>query len=187
MRLDRRGLLGGLALLLSACASPPPPQALPEFRVAPAAYGQSLSLQQRLQVEPLDRQARETTRELDALLMLDAQQLRLVALSLNTRVMTLQWDGVDLQVQRHPLLPAVVDPARVLRDIALVYAPLPALQALLPKDWRLVQEGEDRALYQGDALRLRVQYREGRRVVEIVNPTEHYKLRIESQAQEGSE
>lgn len=187
-----RRLIVLVAVLLAACASAPPPAALPEFRVAPADYGRALTLQQRLRVEELDLPSSadrptQGVRELDALLQLDAQQLRLVALSLSTRVLTLIWDGAQLQVQRHPMLPAVVDPARVLRDIALVYAPLPALRAGLPAGWRLELEDGERVLYQDAAVRLRVQYRDGGRAVEIDNRAEHYRLRIESRAQEAGE
>jgi Protein of unknown function (DUF3261) len=171
-----------LTLLLAAlvgCATPPAPAPLPELRVAPAAYGQPLQLAQRLHVEEAPEQGEAVERSLDAVLEVDASQLRLAALALGQRVLGLQWDGVELQVQRHPLLPAAVDPARVLRDIALVHAPLDALRATLPAGWQLLEEGAERRLID-PAGRQRLSVRREAGQARIDNPSERYRLRIES-------
>ena len=174
-----RGLILLLACVLSGCATLPPRASLPAFRVAPAAYAGALQLTQRLTATRAPQQ-----RQLDTLLQLDEQTLRIAALALSQRVLTLSWDGRELQVQRHPLLPAEVDPARVLRDVALVFAPLAALQATLPPGWTLVELGNTRVLSQNGVDLLWVHYRAGRAEVEIDNRAEHYRLRIESQGLE---
>jgi len=174
-------------LLLAACQTLPPPATLPPLQLAPAAFGAELSLAQRLTVTeaPDDPAGAVTERQLDTLLQVDAAQLQLAGLALGQRVLTLRWDGRTLAVQRHPLLPAAVDPARVLRDIALVFAPLPALQAALPAGWTLDEAGNERVLRQAGEARLTVRYLDGRARVEIDNRAEHYQLRIESRPLEG--
>jgi len=176
-----------LTVLLGACASTPPapPQRLPAFRVAPADFGAPLQLVQRLQVLQLSEDHRAPKeRQLDTLLQLDAEALRLAALALNQRVLTLSWDGRELQVQRHPMLPAEVDPERVLRDIALVFAPLAALRQGLGREWFLSDSEARRELRLNGELLLVVQYLQGREQVEIDNRAERYRLRIESRAAE---
>jgi len=178
------------ALLLSACQSLPPPATLPALQLPPAAFGAQLQLAQRLTVtdaptDPNDANGAVSERQLDTLLQLDSQRLQLAGLAYGQRVLTMRWDGHDLQVQRHPMLPAVVDPARVLRDIALVFAPLPALQAALPPGWTLDEAGPERTLRQAGEARLTVRYLDGRARVEIDNRVEHYQLRIESRPLEG--
>ena len=175
------------ALLLSACQTLPPPAALPALQLAPAAFGAELSLAQRLTVTdvPEDPNGAITERQLDTLLQVDSQQLQLAGLAFGQRVLTMQWDGRELKVQRHPMLPAAVDPARVLRDVALVFAPLPALQSALPAGWTLIDSDNERTLRQAGEVRLTVRYLDGRARVEIDNRAEHYQLRIESRPLEG--
>ena len=175
------------SLLLAACQTLPPPAALPPLQLAPAAFGAELSLAQRLTVTdaPDDPNGAVTERQLDTLLQVDAQQLLLAGLAVGQRVVTMPWDGRELQVKRHPMLPAAVDPARVLRDIALVFAPLPALQAALPTGWTLDESRNERTLRQAGEARLTVRYLDGRARVEIDNRAEHYQLRIESRPLEG--
>lgn len=173
-----------LLMLLGGCATTAlPPAALPLLQIAPSAFGGSLQLMQRLTVQeaPTDPLLPVSERQLDTLLQLDGRQLRLVALALGQRVLTLHWDGQRLDVQRHPMLPASVDAQRVLRDIALVFAPVDALRAALPPGWSLVERGAERTLLQGERVQLRVRYLQGRALVEIDNAAERYQLRIESQ------
>jgi hypothetical protein len=178
-------LLAGL--LLAACQTLPPPATLPALQLAPAEFGAELSLAQRLTVTdaPAEPDGALVERQLDTLLQVDARQLQLAGLALGQRVLTLRWDGRDLAVQRHPMLPAAVDPARVLRDIALVFAPLPALRAALPDGWTLDEANGQRTLRQAGAPRLTVRYLDGRARVEIDNHAERYRLRIESRPLEG--
>lgn len=179
-----RGLISLLLLLLGGCATTALPlPALPLLQIAPQAFGPPLQLTQRLTVQeaPTDPLLPVSERQLDTLLQLDGQQLRLVALALGQRVLTLHWDGRRLDVQRHPLLPASVDAQRVLRDIALVFAHADALRAALPPGWSLLESEAARTLLQGERAQLRVRYLQGRAKVEIDNLAERYRLRIESQ------
>ncbi len=168
--------------LLGGCATTALPPALPLLQISPAAYGASLQLTQRLTVQqaPTDPLLPAGERQLDTLLQLDAVQLRLVALALGQRVLTLSWDGQTLDVKRHPMLPASVDAQRVLRDIALVFAPLDALRAALPPGWTMAESANERTLRLDGQAQLRVRYLQGRARVEIDNLAERYQLRIES-------
>lgn len=176
-----RGLIA--LLLLGGCATPALPPALPMLQIAPQAFGAPLQLTQRLTVQeaPSDPLLPVSERQLDTLLQLDGQRLRLVALALGQRVLTLHWDGKQLDVQRHPMLPASVDAQRVLRDIALVFAPLDSLRAALPPGWTLDESASARTLLLDGRPQLRVRYLQGRSRVEIDNLAERYQLRIESQ------
>ena len=140
-----------MSLVLGACAAPVAPQhvQLPQPRLAPGAMGAVVSLEQRLTVERAPEGRPVTTRSLDTLLEIDAQSLRMAAFALGQRVLTLSWDGVNLISERHPLLPAEVDAAYVLRDVQWMYAPLQALRTVLPPEWSLEEINGERILTHG--------------------------------------
>jgi len=180
-----------LGALLTACASAPPPPRieLPRLRLAPADFGQTLSLAQRLTVLQLPRSAAEEApaeQSLDALLEIEPGELRLAAFALNQRVLSLRWDGRELGQNRHPLLPRAVDAERVLRDVQLAYWPLASVRAALPAAWS-VEDGEGwRELRLNGQLQLRIDYAgrprwQGR--TDLDNRAEGYRLAIESSVQ----
>lgn len=184
----RRELIAVLSALgLAACAHPvrAPALRLPELKLTPASLGTSLSLVQRLTVRELPSGAGETAAEhsIDVQLQIDAQALRLAAFALNQRVLTIVWDGRELQVQRHPMLPAEVDAARVLRDIQLCYWPAEAVRAALPAGWTLDDERSRRVLSHEGSPQVIIDYGadarwQGR--AELDNRAEGYRLSIES-------
>lgn len=179
-------------LLTVACATTavvPPPLQLPQPRLAPHTMGLTLSLAQRLTVEraPSDRPV--ATRSLDTLLEIDSSSLRLAAFALGQRVLTLSWDGSALTSERHPLLPAEVDAAYVLRDIQWMYAPQDVLRGVLPNGWELQDSGKERILSHDAKPILLIHYdseprASGRSRME--NRLEGYTLTIESAQQAGS-
>lgn len=185
MKLPRRSLLLLIsALLLAGCATPPPSD-LPPLRLAPAALGSArFALSQRLSVTRLD-QPDAAPQRVDVQLQLDASGLLLAGFAFGQRVLLMQWDGKDLQVQRHPMLPAEVDTDRMLRDLCLTYWPAEAVSAALPAGWAWIRTATAQELQQGGQARLVVQ-RQGANIVEIVNRAEGYRLLIESQPQEGA-
>lgn len=177
-------LLAAMGLLLPAARAAA--QGLPELRPAPAHLSQAYSLSQRLSVWRLDA-PQAPPQVVDVQLELDREALRLAGFALGQRVLMLVWDGRALQVQRHPRLPAEVDVARMLRDLCLVYWPAAALRAALPAGWTLEEGGDDplwqRRLLQDGQPRLSLGWRgvlAGDSRIEILNPTEHYRLIIES-------
>ena len=186
--MKRRALIGWLAWAgtwVAGCAAPRPvpPASLPLLRLPPGALGPArYALSQRLSVSRLD-QPDARPQQVDVQLQLDASGLLLAGFAFGQRVLLMQWDGAQLQVQRHPRLPAEVDTERMLRDLCLVFWPADAVRAALPLGWTWASAGGAQELRQGDDVRLTVS-RPGERVVEIVNPTEGYRLHIESQALE---
>ncbi|MDR7269607.1 hypothetical protein J2X20_002236 [Pelomonas saccharophila] len=181
--MKRRLLL--ITALLAGCATPPPPSELPPLRLAPAALGHArFALSQRLSVTRLD-QPDAPPQRVELQLQLDASGLLLAGFAYGQRVLLMQWDGKDLQVQRHPMLPAEVDTDRMLRDLCLSFWPAEAVRAALPAGWAWVQTATAFELQQGGQARLVVQ-RHGANIVEIVNRAEGYRLLIESQPLEGA-
>ena len=182
--MNRRLLL--VTALLAACASKPPaPSALPLLRLPPAALGSArYALNQRLSVTRLD-QPEAPPQRVEVQLQLDASGLLLAGFAFGQRVLLMQWDGKDLNVQRHVALPAEVDTDRMLRDLCLTFWPAAAVRAALPEGWSWVETAAGQALQQGGQARL-VMQRPGANIVEIVNLAEGYRLLIESQPQEAS-
>ncbi len=174
------------AALLAGCAAPtaPPPAAprveLPPLRLPPSALGTaSYAYSQRLSVTRLDRpQAR--AQQVDLQLQLDASGLLLAGFALGQRVLLMQWDGEQLQVTRHPRLPAEVDTDRMLRDLCLVFWPVDAVRAALPAGWTWVETADGQVLRQGDTVHLTVR-RPSPQQVDLLNTAEGYRLLIDSQ------
>lgn len=186
--MHRRSLRHGLAALalatLAACAAPPPaatPPAGVSFRLPPASLGRTLAWQQRLQV---------TTRgqaqpALDALLEADAQGLRLALLGAGQTLARLDWDGRSLQAEQAAGWPKEIPAERVLSDMQLALWPLAALQAALPADATLADEGPLRVLRQRGAVVTTVRGA-GTLQIELVNQAQGYTLRIDSMPIEGA-
>ena len=174
-----------ITALLAACASAPPPSGLPPLRLLPAALGNAhYALSQRLSVTRLDRPDAPPQR-VEVQLQLDASGLLLAGFAFGQRVLLMQWDGKELQVQRHAALPAEVDTDRMLRDLCLTFWPPEAVRAALPEGWTWEAGADGQALLQAGLARL-VLRRPGANIVEIVNTAEGYRLLIESQPAEAS-
>ncbi len=176
-------------LMLGACAVPavsPQHVQLPQPRLAPDAMDAVVSLEQRLTVERAPAGRPVATRSLDTLLEIDAQSLRMAAFALGQRVLTLSWDGTNLVSERHPLLPAEVDAAYVLRDVQWMYAPLQALRTVLPPGWVLEESGGERILSHDAVPVLLIHYDSASRWngrSKLENRLEGYTLTIESAKQ----
>ncbi|MDN3576319.1 DUF3261 domain-containing protein [Chitinimonas viridis] len=186
-----RRLIATAALLLAACASTPEPRsAMPALRLAPAAFGSSVSLAQRLTLERVENRLpgkrEETPRVLEALLEIDPSTVQLAGIALGQRVLTLSWDGQDLQQNRHPKLPAEVDGGRVLRDVQLAYWPAESIRQALPAGWVLLDDQGLRQLQQDGVTALSVRYSANPRWAGdavLENQREGYRLQIESRLQ----
>lgn len=187
-----RRLMAVLVLLMvSACAVPTAPRLqLPQPRLAPQAMAAEISLEQRLTLDRTPNGQNVASSSLDTLLEIDATSLRLAAFALGQRVLTLSWDGTELTTARHPLLPAEVDAAYVLRDVQWMYAPLEALRAVLPAGWSLDESSNQRirTLSHGETVALVIRYETGSRWTgssKLENKLEGYSLTIESAKQSG--
>ena len=165
-----------MAMLLGACAhrAPTPSIALPSLQLAPAALGHELSVQQRLHFQ-FGRQQRD----LDALLEVDAQEVRLAVQAMGQTGVRLQWDGHRLQEQRAAWLPPAVRSARVLDDLQFSLWPTDAVRAALPADWQLQDDGVTRRLSR-DGHDWLVLTRVSPQRLQLDNRAEGYQLEIES-------
>ena len=158
------------------CAAVPPKATvqLPALRLAPAALGHELAAQQKLH---FTFGAHE--RDLDALLEVDAQQVRLAVQAMGQSGVTLRWDGQSLQEQRAPWLPPSVRGERVLDDLQFTLWPADAVRAALPGGWMLFDDGVQRRLSR-DGVDWLVMERTGEGSYRLDNPAEGYSLSIES-------
>jgi len=128
-------------LLLAACASTPDTPARLGLRLAPAALGETISVQQQLTVERAG-----STNDLVAALEVDPQHVSLVGLALGMRVLSLEFDGRELTEWRHPMLPSQVRAADVLEDLQLTLWPLAEIARALPAGWTIEDQGLRRTL-----------------------------------------
>lgn len=166
-----------LLLSLSACAHRMPPHAaveLPPLRLAPAALGESLSMQQRLHFG-FGRQQRD----LDALLEVDQDEVRLAVQAMGQSGVRLQWDGKQLHEQRAAWLPPAVRSERVLDDLQFALWPAESIRAALPEGWQLEDDGHVRRLMQAGEAWL-VLTRESAQSLRLENRAEGYRLHIET-------
>ena len=169
-------VLLGMLCLLAACAhhAPAPAVALPALRLAPAALGKPLAVQQRLHFEFGAQQ-----RDLDALLEVDAQEVRLAVQAMGQSGVRLQWDGRELHEQRAAWLPPAVRSARVLDDLQFALWPTDAVRAALPAAWQVSDDGVVRRLSHAGQDWL-VLTRLSPQRLQLQNRAEGYQLEIET-------
>lgn len=177
---SRRHALMASLLLLVACASAPQRNGVitPPLQLSPAALGHEISLQQRLTVTHAGRQ-----QQADALLEVDASNLRLVMLVGPKRLLTLSWDGSELRQQRDPALPEALEGEHFVNDIQLAYWPAATIRQRLTAPWTLQEQAGSRELLHNGKLIVSIRYSSatpwlGR--IEIDRPAQDYRLSIDS-------
>jgi hypothetical protein len=172
-----------LSLTLAGCASLPQPEREQErerlgLKLAPAALGQAISLQQHLTVERNGR-----IDELDAALDIDGERLELVGLAFGQRVLSLRYDGKQLTEWRHKMLPSQVQAEDVLEDLQLTLWPVDAIAQALPAGWRIVDQGLLRTLYRDRQVVATISYSEATRwngTAVLDNVRYQYRLTIQA-------
>lgn len=168
-----------LILLLAGCASTkPPPVARLNLTLAPAALGESVSLQQHLTVERNGR-----IDELDAAIEIDDKHVEVVGLAFGQRVLTVSYDGKEVKTWRHLMLPAQVQGEDVLADMQLALWPVEAIAAKLPAGWRVEENGLLRRLYLDQELVTSIAYSATPRwlgTIKMENLRYKYRLTIQS-------
>jgi len=131
------------ASTLAGCSTAPEARAPqgdatpPRLALPPAALGCELALQQHLVVQAPGQPAQE----LDALLEVDTQTVRLALVHLGQRVGVIVWDGRQLQAELSRWWPAQLAPAQVLGDMQLALWPVDAIARDLPASWMLQEVG----------------------------------------------
>lgn len=167
------------AVALAGCASAPqptPPARL-GLKLAPAALGASISVQQHLKVERGGR-----IDELDVALQVEPDAIDMVGLAFGQRVLTLRYDGKELTSWRHALLPSQVKADDVLEDMQLTLWPAAAIAQALPAGWRIDEQGMHRTLYLGAEPVMLIDYSAQPRwsgTVVLQNLRYHYRLTIQ--------
>jgi hypothetical protein len=139
--LERAAGAAVFALALAGCASKETGPARLGLRLAPAALGESISVQQHLTVK---RGA--STNDLDVALEVDPAHVNVVGLAFGQRVLSLEYDGRELKEWRHPMLPAQVRAADVLEDLQLTLWPVADIARALPAGWQIEEQGLRRTL-----------------------------------------
>lgn len=164
-----------MVLMLAGCATlRPRPAEFPALAIAPALLP-SLQLSQQLRFIRGD-----DTHRFEALLEIDASELRLAAFAAQQEAFRLRWDGRQVDAAQADWLPAAFRPQWVLNDLLLLLAPLDALRAQLPAHWTLQQEGERRRLrWQGELV---LSLQRGERQWRIEHHRAGYRLLIDSVA-----
>jgi hypothetical protein len=78
---------------------------------------------------------------------------------LGQRVLTLNWDGTQLAVEKSPVLPDSVRPESLLADLIAVYWPAPAVQGALAASGAKVEDhGNRRIIAAGETQLLTADY-----------------------------
>jgi hypothetical protein len=171
------------ALVLAGCAlAPRQPEARLGLKLAPAALGTSISVQQHLKVERDGR-----TDDLDVALQVEPDAVDVVGLAFGQRVLTLHYDGKELTSWRHLMLPSQVRAEDVLEDIQLTLWPADAVAAALPPGWHVSEQGRVRTLTLAGEPIMRIAYSGEPRwsgTVVLDNLRYHYKLTIQFAATE---
>jgi len=142
-----------LAAALAGCASAPPPPARLGLKLAPAALGTSISVQQHLKVERNGR-----IDDLDVALQVEPDAVDVVGLAFGQRVLSLHYDGNEVKEWRHVMLPRQVRAEDVLEDMQLTLWPVDAVARALPAGWRIEEQGLRRTLYLQDEAVMRIAY-----------------------------
>ncbi|HMB57061.1 MAG TPA: DUF3261 domain-containing protein [Arenimonas sp.] len=175
------------ALTLTGCAMHPvtraPAPAIssqPLLRLSPASLGHALALQQQLSFSFGDQQ-----RSMDALLEVDAQEVRLAVQAMGQSALRLRWDGKALEQSRANWLPPTLQGERVLSDLQLAYWPMAEIQAALPSGWTLSEIQGRRELHHDAQLIATISYPEANRI-EIDEAVDGYRLSILSVPMDGA-
>jgi hypothetical protein len=171
-------VFGSLALLLASCVAPESRPAGLGLKLTPAALGESISLQQRLDVEGHGRSA-----QLDVALEVDAARIDLVGLVLGRRVLSLHYDGLSLQSWRHPMWPVQLRGEEVLENLQLTLWPVDAIRQALPVGWSIEERDLRRTIRQDGLAIMVIDYSasplwSGK--VEVTNLQFDYRITIQS-------
>ena len=150
-------LLACASLLIAECAGHAQNErddaTLPALRLSPASLGHALALQQQLSFHFGSEE-----RTLDALLEVDAHEVRLEIQSMGQSALRLRWDGHRLEQHRAAWLPPSLRGEEVLGDLQLAQWPVPAIRAALPAGWSLVEDDDARLLRRDGATIETVRY-----------------------------
>ncbi len=93
----------------------------------------------------------------------------------------------DLVIEKHPVLPEIVDPRQILADAQLVNWPIDTLRAALSSPWRVEQNEAVRRLWWRDEVVTEAVYRHSVhkwQTVELISPRAGYRLMVRAVGKE---
>ncbi|PIQ38577.1 MAG: hypothetical protein COW59_01045, partial [Lysobacterales bacterium CG17_big_fil_post_rev_8_21_14_2_50_64_11] len=143
-----------------------------ELRLSPASLGHELALQQQLIFS-----FRKSLYAVDALLEVDAGEVRLAVQSLGRSVLRLHWNGIELKQHRSADLPASLRGETVLSDLQLSYWPIAVIRSALPESWSVSEVNGVRRVYRDGREVVAVHYLSPQRI-EIVRPHSDSRLTV---------
>ena len=170
-------LAAGAVLLAAGCAAPAAPDIAtsPPRAFGPPSLGCEVAVQQRLTVQLPGQPAQQV----ETLLEVDAQAVRLAFFAVGQNIGTFAWDGHRWDKQLSPRWPVQLTPEQVLSDAQLAFWPLPAVQRGLPDAWRVEESEAGRRLLRNGQEQVRVRFID-RSSIEIIYPAGLFVLRVES-------
>lgn len=98
------------------------------------------------------------THQLESLLEWDASTIRLAIVKFGKRIMTVNYDGVRVDVQKEAFVPDALQGEQVLSDIQLVYWSTEALKNALPADFSITDTDDVRAVSYKNQMIYRINY-----------------------------
>lgn len=139
----RRGLPAGLAAILTAACSAPPPELTPPTLAPPLGPARHI-----LQLVTATWPGGSDS--LLCALELNAERIAMAGTSKDgLSLFNLSYDGENLALDKNPLLPDAIDPRAIVADMQLIYWPVAQLQDRLPPGWHLQSGANRRKLFQG--------------------------------------
>lgn len=143
---------------ISGCATQHQAAAI-DFRIpkiellAPSTAQKSFSANQILNVTHNGQ-----THQLESLLEWDSSSIRLAIVKFGKRIMTVNYDGVRVDVQKEAFVPDALQGEQVLSDIQLVYWPTEALKIALPADFSITDADDVRTVSYKNQMIYRINY-----------------------------
>lgn len=119
---------------------------------------------------------------LDAVVEVDAKEVRVAGFLLGQRVLLLSWDGERLMEVREPMIPSAVKGRAILRDLQLAYWPAMAVRSILPRGCLLKEQLRHRQIDCGGAAILSVEREDDQSLgsARLHNLVRHYRIAIEA-------
>jgi len=166
-------------LLSSGCTTvAETPKIQTNLQLSPASFGQTISLHQHLNINQNGR-----THTLEVALEISSSRLGLVGLAMGQRVLSLHFDGKQLQASRHFMLPKEVQAEDVLENLQLALWPEKIIQNALPPEWQMETNNRKRFFYFKGVRVIEISYSDELYwigTIEIHNRPYNYHLTIQS-------
>ncbi|MDR2874713.1 MAG: DUF3261 domain-containing protein [Methylobacillus sp.] len=135
-------LLGSFLIVLLEGCTPAIPQdrtGQPGVLLPPATLGATLVAQQHLTFK-----RENVSHVIEVAVEADENTIDLVGMVMGKRVLSLTYDGANLDSWRHAMLPQQVQAQDVLENMQLAFWPLDVIRSKLPSSWEVREDGQER-------------------------------------------